>query len=146
MTFIIGAMLLGLLPAFIAQSKGGSFAAWWVFGFLLFPLALIAAIFYSPERCPLCREPVRPDAVVCKHCRNPLPPRYQSKWFWERAKELPEGPQKTFAITPLSRSLKMTMAALAIMIIYVAILGMFSAKEKTASSPPSHGAIPVRSQ
>jgi hypothetical protein len=33
-------ILMGLLPALITQAKGRSFGLWWVYGMLLFPIAL----------------------------------------------------------------------------------------------------------
>jgi cytochrome c-type biogenesis protein len=36
--------ILGLIPAFIARSRGRSFLDWWFFGMSLFPLALILAV------------------------------------------------------------------------------------------------------
>jgi cytochrome c-type biogenesis protein len=40
---------LGLIPAFIARSKGRSFATWWFFGATLFPIALPLAWFLKPQ-------------------------------------------------------------------------------------------------
>jgi len=39
---------LGLIPAFIARSKGRSFATWWFFGATLFPVALPMAWLLKP--------------------------------------------------------------------------------------------------
>ncbi len=35
------AAILGLIPGFIAKSKGYSFGAWWLYGFLIFIVAII---------------------------------------------------------------------------------------------------------
>jgi hypothetical protein len=43
--FLVVAALLGLIPAFIAQSKGRSFGGWWLYGFLLFIVAIIHVLF-----------------------------------------------------------------------------------------------------
>jgi hypothetical protein len=40
---LIVAALLGLIPAKIAQSKGYSFGKWWIYGFLIFIVAIIHA-------------------------------------------------------------------------------------------------------
>lgn len=87
MSFIIIAALLGLIPAFIAQSKGRSFAGWWVYGFLLFIVAIIHVIFVKPvgnngifisngsepmRDCPRCAEPVKYQATKCKHCGSEI--------------------------------------------------------------------------
>jgi uncharacterized membrane protein len=38
------AALLGLLPAFIASSKGRSFGLWWFYGAMIFIVAIVHAI------------------------------------------------------------------------------------------------------
>ena len=40
---------LGLVPAYIASRKGRSFFEWWVFGAVLFPVAMVAVIFIKPK-------------------------------------------------------------------------------------------------
>ena len=40
MEFLVIAILIGLIPAAIAQSKGKSFVAWWLYGAALFIVAL----------------------------------------------------------------------------------------------------------
>lgn len=71
---LIGAMLLGLIPAFIAKSKGGSFGGMWILGTLLFIFALPIALLSKDQRrrCPHCAEPVQPAANVCPHCQREL--------------------------------------------------------------------------
>lgn len=41
-------IVLGLIPAFIAQKKGRSFRDWWLFGSGLFPVALPMSIWIKP--------------------------------------------------------------------------------------------------
>lgn len=48
MEFVVLGALLGLLPAFIAHNKGHRFGPWWVYGALLFIVALPHAILTSP--------------------------------------------------------------------------------------------------
>jgi hypothetical protein len=70
-TVLVIAALIGLLPAWIASRKGHSFVTWWIFGALLFIVALPMAIFAKDKRarCPECAEIVRPEATRCPHCQ-----------------------------------------------------------------------------
>lgn len=52
MTFLIGlavAAVLGLIPASIAKNKGRSFGLWWVYGWLLFIVALIHSLVIKKQ-------------------------------------------------------------------------------------------------
>jgi hypothetical protein len=42
-------LLIVAIPAYIASRKGRSFALWFVFAFVLWPVALIAAIVIQPK-------------------------------------------------------------------------------------------------
>ena len=70
-TIIIVAVLLGLIPAFIAQRKGSSFVFFWILGALFFIVALPWALLMKDQRprCPECREVVQADAARCPHCQ-----------------------------------------------------------------------------
>lgn len=71
MELFIAALLLGLIPAAIASKKGGTFIVWWLYGSLLFIIAIIHALLMSPVglvKCPECAEMVKKEAKVCKHC------------------------------------------------------------------------------
>ncbi len=73
MEFLLIVIVIGVLPAAIAHSKGHNFITWWLFGALLFIVALPAAIMVGPSRtCPYCREHVKEQAVICKHCGRKL--------------------------------------------------------------------------
>lgn len=44
------AAILGLIPGFIAKSKGYSFGAWWLYGFLIFIVAIIHVLFIPNKK------------------------------------------------------------------------------------------------
>ncbi|MEQ9519144.1 MAG: hypothetical protein RLN89_06860 [Parvibaculum sp.] len=86
MYVLIFALILGLVPAAIAQSKGRSFFLWWIYGaaiwIVAFPHALIMkadqqgleaqGLQNGQKKCPFCAELVRQEASVCKHCGRDL--------------------------------------------------------------------------
>ncbi|MCE8553831.1 hypothetical protein KBY29_05885 [Ruegeria pomeroyi] len=82
METLIIAVLIGLIPAAIAQGKGKSFVLWWIYGAAIFIVALPHALIMRPDdraieskqlnsgmkKCPSCAEMIKQDAKVCKHC------------------------------------------------------------------------------
>lgn len=83
MEIFLGAVLLGLIPGFIARHKGRSFWAWWFFGALLWIVAFPVSLFLKRDtevlrerelqgghkkRCSECAETVKAEAVVCRYC------------------------------------------------------------------------------
>lgn len=83
MEYLILAIILGLVPAAIAQKKGRSFILWWFYGAMLLIVALPASILMKPSdetikagmrKCPKCAEYVQAEAQICKHCRSELLP------------------------------------------------------------------------
>jgi len=71
MEVLVIASLLGLIPAFIAKSKGRSMGAWWVYGTLLFIIALAHSIFmsdHSKRPVPHQRPPEPETYETCKKC------------------------------------------------------------------------------
>jgi len=88
MEILIIAALIGLIPAAIAEKKGGSFLGWWVFGTLLFIVALPMALLKKPidqseakgmRKCPKCAEAIKAEAQICKHCHSDVEPIVESE-------------------------------------------------------------------
>jgi hypothetical protein len=58
--------LLGLIPANIAKKKGRSFGLWWLYGFLLFIIALIHALVMKDksQKCASAYTGIEDDAAL----------------------------------------------------------------------------------
>ncbi len=85
MEFILFGALMGLLPAVIARRKGRAFVPWWVFGALVFVVALPASLFIESDakaleaadlytgrkkKCPECAAILKAEANDCRSCRR----------------------------------------------------------------------------
>ncbi|WP_211115418.1 zinc ribbon domain-containing protein [Nitrospirillum amazonense] len=74
--------MIGIIPAYIAHTKGRSFFLWWLYGAAFFIIAIIHVLLISPnvaeveqrqldngmKKCPHCAELVKADANVCRYC------------------------------------------------------------------------------
>ena len=72
--YLLPLLLLSVIPAYIAQTKGKSFGAWYVYGLFLLPITFIHSLILERDdrKCPHCAELVKQEATVCKHCGNKL--------------------------------------------------------------------------
>jgi hypothetical protein len=103
MEIIFFAAILGILVGMIAKSKGREFFPWWLYGSLIFIVAIVHVLLIKPDeehaekealasgskKCPSCAELVKREASICRFCR----------YDFERAEET--GPH-TRASTALS--------------------------------------------
>jgi hypothetical protein len=71
------AVLLGAIPATLAARRGRSYGRWWVYGAVLFPVALFLVLRLPAaptlRPCPHCLTPVQMSAPRCHECLAPLP-------------------------------------------------------------------------
>lgn len=84
MEVLIIAVLIGLIPAAIAQSKGKSFGLWWLYGAAIFIVALPHALIMKADdqtieknklssgmkKCASCAELIKAEAKICRYCRS----------------------------------------------------------------------------
>ena len=80
------AILAGLIPAAVAQRKGQSFVTWWIYGALIFIVALPHSLLLKKDsqelegqmlsegmgKCLFCDEMIKGDAMVCRYCQGAI--------------------------------------------------------------------------
>jgi len=88
---LLMAMLLGVITGSIAQKKGESFLIWWMFGTLLFIVALPLVLLMDAtqpgrnqgvKKCPYCGSAMSVKEMECPRCRRGQPPR-RTQAAWE---------------------------------------------------------------
>jgi hypothetical protein len=62
-------LLFGCATAYVATNRGGNGVAWFIFGVLLGPIALLAA-FLNGKNCPACAKKISAKAIICPYCRS----------------------------------------------------------------------------
>jgi hypothetical protein len=69
----VGWLLTAALTAWVASKHGRSVPLFFALGLFLAPIALPLVILEGPvRRCPFCREGIRFEAEVCRHCGRDL--------------------------------------------------------------------------
>ena len=81
--FWLTLLMIALIPAFIARSKGRDFKVWYIYGIGLFIVALIHAVLMNKDtkvleeklivdgamkRCEFCAELIKIGAKLCRFC------------------------------------------------------------------------------
>jgi hypothetical protein len=63
MDFLLLALCIGVIPGFIAQSKGRSFIGWWLYGAALFVVSLPHSLLIKADVEQIEREQVQSGSV-----------------------------------------------------------------------------------
>ena len=87
MEILFFAAILGIVVGMIAKSKGRDFFTWWLYGTLIFIVAIVHVLIIKPseghverealssggKKCPQCAEIVKEQAKVCRFCGHEFP-------------------------------------------------------------------------
>jgi hypothetical protein len=73
-TLISGTFIFGIITAVIAHYRGRNVIGWFLFGTILFIVALplILLLPRKSKKCPHCKETIQKEANVCRHCKSQL--------------------------------------------------------------------------
>ena len=87
MEILFFAAILGIITGMIAKNKGRNFFPWWLYGTLIFIVAIVHVLIIKPtegheerqqlagggKKCPQCAEVVKEQAKVCRFCGHEFP-------------------------------------------------------------------------
>lgn len=77
MEIFITAIIIGLIPAFIAKSKGRSFGLWWFYGAAICIVALPHALLMKPDNAYIEKQQIAQGMKKCPYCAEYINDQYR---------------------------------------------------------------------